>query len=413
MHLPERPVNLGYCTNIHPGNGWAAVLANLRRHAPAVRREVSPGAALGLGLRLSDLESRELARPGELEAFREFLTSCGLYVFTINGFPYGPFHGEPVKEHVFVPDWTTRERLAYTLRLAEILAGLLPPGEEGGISTVPLGYRPRSGRQAQPGPWPAALPGIMANLVVALGRLADTTGRTIHVDFEPEPDGLLECAADAAAFFEECLLRLVAPAVAWRAGRGRAAAEEAVLRHLRVCLDTCHMAVRFEDPAAVLDVLGAKGIRVGKVQISSALELGLADGACRQASAASLRPFADDCYLHQVVVQGPEGVLARFPDLGPALDRWADVPAGTCRIHFHVPLFAERFEAFGSTASSIPAILEAVARRTDCRDFEVETYTWDVLPPGLKADVADQIVRELRWAGRAMPGGAPCARPPS
>ena len=49
-----------------------------------------------------------------------------LYVFTINGFPYGCFHGARVKENVYVPDWRTPERRDYTNLLADILADLLP-----------------------------------------------------------------------------------------------------------------------------------------------------------------------------------------------------------------------------------------------------------------------------------------------
>ena len=47
-------------------------------------------------------------------------TRSGLYVFTINGFPYGPFHGQPVKAAVYRPDWREAERGRYTADLAEL-----------------------------------------------------------------------------------------------------------------------------------------------------------------------------------------------------------------------------------------------------------------------------------------------------
>ena len=65
-------------------------------------------------------------------------------MFTINGFPHGTFHGQPVKADVHAPDWRSEERVAYTLRLAEILAALLPDGVDGTISTSPLSYGPGS-----------------------------------------------------------------------------------------------------------------------------------------------------------------------------------------------------------------------------------------------------------------------------
>ena len=57
---------------------------------------------------------------------RGFLDAEGLYVFTINGFPYGAFHGQRVKEEVYLPDWRDEERLRYTDSLAWLLADLLP-----------------------------------------------------------------------------------------------------------------------------------------------------------------------------------------------------------------------------------------------------------------------------------------------
>src|SRR4029079_7723643 len=66
----------------------------------------------------------------------------GLEVVTINGFPYGNFHADVVKRAVYHPDWTTDERRAHTMGLAEILAQVLPPDRDGGtISTLPLAHR--------------------------------------------------------------------------------------------------------------------------------------------------------------------------------------------------------------------------------------------------------------------------------
>ena len=78
------------------------------------------GEAYAIGLRLSDQAARELSEPAVLDAFRQWLADENCYVFTINGFPFGNFHGERVKEQVYVPDWTLAERLEYTLSLIHI-----------------------------------------------------------------------------------------------------------------------------------------------------------------------------------------------------------------------------------------------------------------------------------------------------
>jgi hypothetical protein len=144
LAVPGGP-HLTYCTNIHPGETWAEVRANLERHVRAVKASVAPSQPFGVGLRLSAVAASTLAQPAELEAFSAFLRASGLYVFTINGFPYGPFHGTRVKEEVYLPDWLDEARLRYTDGLADLLAALLPDesGLEGTVSTVPGAYKAR------------------------------------------------------------------------------------------------------------------------------------------------------------------------------------------------------------------------------------------------------------------------------
>ena len=133
--------HLTYCTNIHPGNGWSEVYGNLQRYASPLKARLAPSGAFGIGLRLSGRESSELLQDDSLQQFQAFLQEHGLYVFTLNGFPYGPFHQQPVKAQVHAPDWRDEERVRYTLRLIEILAFLLPDQLDGSISTSPLSYK--------------------------------------------------------------------------------------------------------------------------------------------------------------------------------------------------------------------------------------------------------------------------------
>ena len=262
---------------MHPGSGWGELLRNLQALVPRLKARLAPERPFGLGLRLSNAESRELLAGDHLARFQDFLTQHDLYVFTLNGFPYGDLTGQPVKEAIFAPDWRAARRLDYTLRLVDILARLLPAGGEGGISTVPLSYRPWIGTEAE------ALAQITANLVDLTARLirveADT-GKLIHLDLEPEPDGLLECSREVVEFFQTQLLERGAPQLARAAGLSEAEARRRLLRHLRVCLDTCHLAVAYEDPAAALAALTRNGIQVGKVQITAGLKVTLpANGA--------------------------------------------------------------------------------------------------------------------------------------
>ena len=405
--MPARHADphLTYCTNIHPGESWLEVRDNLERYLVPVRERVAPGRPFGVGLRLSAESARALADPSALDELRSFLRAHELYVFTINGFPYGPFHGRPVKEQVYLPDWLDPERLAYTDRLADVLAALLPEGIEGSISTVPGAFAPRVRDDADQARMARALLDHVAHLVL----LRESTGRRVALALEPEPCCFLETIAETVAFFERHLHSASAAAhVSDAAGLSRADADAAIREHLGVCLDACHLAVEFEEPEQVLGALAAAGIRVPKVQVTAGLRAVLheGDGAMLDALAA----FADDVYLHQVVERRDDGTLTRHLDLPQALAAARESAGrGTreWRVHFHVPVFRERYGAFDGTQGYVAELLRLVRERAVSEHFEVETYTWDVLPEEFRREgIVGGIVRELEWAGMHLGRGS-------
>lgn len=394
MQLPDHPdFHLTYCTNIHPADGWAAVRENLERFAPALKARFSPAAPFALGLRLSARDARELLEGDNLPRFRAFLDDHGLYVALVNGFPYGHFHGAPVKASVYAPDWRDEARVRYTLDLVRILRALLPPGLDGGVSTAPLSYKPWMA-EAREEDW-RAIVGNVARVAAALVRVKQESGTEIHLDIEPEPDCTLENTAETIEFFERRLLPAGGPALAASIGGTEQEARGHLLEHVRVCFDCCHFAVEFEDAAAALDRFAAAGIRVGRTQLSSALTVPpSADAAASGRVRERLRAFADSTYLHQVVERG-QGGLRRYPDLPDALKRQGPQPEW--RIHFHVPLFAAEYDGLGSTQAYVVGVLGHLLHTGATRHLEIETYTWDVLPAGLKLDLLESIAREYEW----------------
>ncbi len=389
-------VHLTYCSNIHPGESWAEVRANFDRHVVPVRDRLAACGAdgdFGVGLRLSARAAAELAAPEALAEFRDFLGRQRLYVFTINGFPYGTFHGQRVKEDVYLPDWRDPERLRYTLQLADLLAALLPQDAtiEGSLSTVPGAFKP-----ALTGPQDLAL--IVEHLLCAVAHLVALkarTGRRIALALEPEPHCLLETMAEVVTFFER---DLHGPAAMRRmmalTGLAEAGASQALREHLGVCLDLCHAAVEYEEPAQVVHGLAHAGIRVAKMQISAGLRL----PELNTRALAALQRFQDPVYLHQVVQRGPGG-LKRFADLPEALAALPDSTAGLeWRVHFHVPVFLEELAPFASTQAFIREMLAMQRASAISRHLEVETYTWDVLPDAYRSGTVDEAVaRELSW----------------
>ena len=378
---------IGYCTNVHAGATLDETRGNLRRYAVAVRESLQLDRPLGIGLWLSAAAVREIVSADGATAFGDWLHAAGLDVFTINGFPYGDFHKRVVKHEVYRPDWSTPQRLAYTLDLARILAAIRPGGEAG-ISTLPLGW----------GPWLTddGVTAAAANLRKAALTLADierATGVLVHLDLEPEPGCRLQRAADVVSLFERHLLT--------------GTDDDVIRRHLRVCHDICHAAVMFEDQAAMLAAYDSVGVQVGKVQVSSAVRASFDDAdpdptALRDA----LGRFREDRYLHQTMVRtGKTTEPIFYEDLPDALA--SATAAGEWRVHFHVPIFLERLGPLRTTTHEIDRWLLLVKDRPEFRHFEIETYAWEVMPAEHKRTLADDIATELRWLdGRLGTGTA-------
>jgi hypothetical protein len=372
-------LHLAYCTNVHPGETWAETFDSLNRHTLAVKAKLGLKGPYAIGLRLSDQASRELADRGKLVDFQRWLGKHDCYVFTINGFPFGRFHGARVKERVYLPDWTDPQRLDYTNRLFDLLGQLVPPGIEGSVSTSPGSFKefiqsPEQEQRIHDNLW---------RCVQHIAQTSESTDRKLHLGLEPEPLGLFENSEETVGFFEK--LRAEHP--------GDARLEE----NLGVNYDACHFAVEFEEPQAAVARFRENHIRLSKIHISNALRLRPNPEALAQLSV-----FAEDVYLHQVIVRQPDGSLVRFKDIDLALASplaRTSAPTSEWRVHFHIPLHSQPPGEFDTTADHILGLLkELQAEPKLCSHLEMETYTWSVLPEGLKSrDVSDQLVEEYRW----------------
>ncbi|MHC4660054.1 MAG: metabolite traffic protein EboE [Planctomycetota bacterium] len=388
----EPPLHLAYCLNIHPGETWFENFSAIRSYALKVRDAVSPDEPFGLGLRLGSEASKSLLEKRELDEFSRFLTDNNLYVFTINGFPYGRFHRTRVKRDVYKPDWRTTERRDYTVRLADILAELLPEGVSGSISTVPCSYK--SWIEGEEDVWQMVQ--MLIDSAVYLDGIYKAHDRDICLALEPEPGCYLETIEETVEFFGGPVMNYGAHYYSGKVGCGLDEAQTAIKRHLGVCLDTCHAAVQFEEPVRNLKILRENEIRVAKIQMSSALKTSPTEKAVER-----LKEFLDPVYLHQAGSRDRNGEVRRYPDLSDALaahTEGEEPEENEWRIHFHVPLY---FEKEGDIAS-VPPFFSQDFRSLASEDFtthlEIETYTFDVLPGQLRnMPVTESIVREYEW----------------
>lgn len=389
--------HLTYCTNIHPGESWAEVFDQLKTNIPELKNRLSPEKPFGIGLRLSAEAAEDLMNGDRLQEFKKWLRKEDTYVFTMNGFPYGSFHGEVVKDNVYKPDWQTNKRVNYTLNLAHILAELLPAGMDGGISTSPLSYKY----------WFDDASGMeevfqqstehLAQVAWQLDEIRDASGKEIHIDIEPEPDCILENSHETISFFKDWLFPLGSQYLSTERDISKEKAIEIIQNHISVCYDTCHFAVEYEDPKEAIQAIQRAGIRIGKTQISAALKIGFEDPDQTQSIVSKLKAFEERTYLHQVVEMRADGSRHQYRDLPDAFGAISDHDPKEWRIHYHVPIFVDEFDGLHSTQDDIIKSLKVLLESSDCTHYEIETYTWGVLPDNLKTNLRDSIEREFRW----------------
>jgi sugar phosphate isomerase/epimerase len=385
MSLGEFP--LSYCTNVHPGRTVREVENGLDRYAVPVMRASGRPLAAGLWLARS-VVTELLQSPATLQQFTEGLGRRGLSCHTLNAFPFGDFHSERVKENVYLPDWSTPQRLTYTIDCAEVLARLLGTGvDDGSISTMPLGFR---GFEHSP----EFLQRCAGGLIECARRLADLrhrTGKQIRIAVEPEPFCVVETTSQTVDFFK----------LLWREAE-RAGAIDAVRTHIGLCFDVCHQAVEFEEVGESIRQLDREGVRINKLHVSCALQLD--DPRNNAKGRAALKRYVEPRYLHQTIASLPDERYARAVDLTEQLiDSPGDdfLSAESWRVHFHVPVDADRIGPLRTTRPALRDALVAVARLSYAPHIEVETYTWGVLPGEDRPDLIAGLTRELA-ATRAL-----------
>lgn len=378
MSLSTLP--LSYCTNVHPGMSMDEVVRGVTEYTAPTRRQL--GAPLAAGLWLAQPVTAELkADPQKLTTLRQVLADNDLVCYTLNAFPYGNFHSERVKEEVYRPDWSEPARLDYTRDCAKVLAELMPEGVEGSISTVPLGFK----QMPHDEDFLDRCIDNLLQLARGLDDLHDETGRVVRLAVEPEPLCVLETTDETLRFFERLRQRAA-----------DAAAGEIVDRHIGVCYDVCHQSVEFEDAKESIGRLHAAGVRINKVHITCAIRL--VDPANNADGREALASYVEPRYLHQTFARGADGRVRATVDLARPL---CEVPppeylnADEWRVHFHVPVNAERLGPLETTRDDLQRALKAVAALEYAPHLEVETYTWAVLPGQTPPSLVDGLTAEL------------------
>ena len=383
MTIWTRP-QLCYCSNVHAGANLQQLEHSIENSLTRVR-ELRGLTQMGGGLWINHSSLQQLQDAEAQTQFSEHLRNHGIQLFTLNGFPMLNFHQEQVKQKVYQPDWSSRQRSDYTIQLAELLARLLPADQTSAtISSLPLGFAPEwsdaNHRQAID---------LLEHSLQSLQKLNQATGKQIRLCLEMEPGCVLESTDQLIHFFKHDLQHVDS---------------QLIDDHLGVCFDICHQAVMFEDIEQSLEKIHQAGITIGKIQVSSALEL---TDPKNKAGAETLAHFIEPRYLHQACCKDHNGQLFKALDLQQAFDtfprdcRW--------RVHFHVPIQSQNLISplLSTTQNAIGKTLDFLQSHPQLQPhLEVETYTWHVLPESLRPqndeDMAYGLSQELNWLENEM-----------
>lgn len=398
----EDYAHLTYCTNIHPGESWEEVFDNLKQYTLSVKKRLTPENLFGIGLRLSKKSASTLLEGNNLQNFKTWLDKNGLYVFTMNGFPYGEFHNTVIKDQVHTPDWTTEDRVNYTHDLMKILAFLLPEGMDGSVSTSPLSYKYWFNTQEDINNTTKKACQALIKIALQLINIKKNTGKLLHLDLEPEPDGFLENTQEVISFYKNHLLKEGAQIIQNELNISLEEAKTHILNHIQICYDVCHFALAYESPQFVISSLQNEGINIGKIQISAAIKCEKSNINSITTQQDCLKQFDEPTYLHQSVIRLDDDSLVHFSDLSEGINLMEHSNYKEIRTHFHVPIFVSDFQVLESTQNDIIDALKLWKKTKYSNHLEVETYTWSILPEHLQTDITSSIVRELEWVTKQL-----------
>ena len=365
-HRDGSTVHLGYSATVHPAAELDELVAGLDACAGAVRKALGVP-VLGVGLWFPHRLADRLANsPSALSKLRRALRRNRLEVVTLNGTPHAQFTDKVVGTKLYCPDWTDPERLRYTLDLIDVLAELLPADAPyGSISTVPLGWRVPWSRDRN-----RAAREAIDRVEQHLARTETRTCRMIRIAVETEPGCVLEMIGQAAAWLD----RYASP----YGGGSR----------IGLGLDTCHLAVQFEEPAESFELLWRAGVDVVKAQLSLAPTLvDPSDASGRYALGQLGRPK----YLRQVREWGGPGVddVAQANELSSHA-AW--------RMHAHLAAHAAPPDPLSATTGVLDECLTRLVGGGHplTHHLESEVYVWPRAPRTQQA-LAKRIAKELGW----------------
>jgi len=367
-----------YCGNVHPVVGLSDLEQYLDESTPSVQNHF--GAKFPLGLWLPKTAMQDALSEKGLASLRGRLETLETMPVTFNAFPMEVFHGTRVKELVYTPDWSTRERLDYTKSVAQL--GVKLGMKSFSISSLSGGFKPNDKAEKV-----TQYLEHWLQWVDWARSLEENESVRVSLALEPEPFNTMEDESDAIQLWAK--LR--------EAAKVKGISEEYLQRYLGLCFDTCHFSVRYVSLTEAWERLKQHSIPVHKIQVSVAPRWQASMG---EESRMKFFNWEEPVYLHQSFAK-VAGQRQSFLDLDLAkryegkVEEW--------RTHFHVPIhFGHREDSTGFELIDFLNYLKM--HETEIPVLEVETYSFNSMGEqwGEQTSLEQSIAKEMLWLQEQM-----------
>ncbi len=373
---------LGYSLNVFPDETTKELWRTLRDQAIPIQRESFESEPFPIEMRLSGEMACELtADAAQRKRLSNFLQANSLEIVTLNAFVPLSFHEANVKEKVYLPRWDEgRERLAYTLACADLLAELGSSRAPYLSLSVPAGILKRDLSATHLEQSAAAFAVALARFASHAHQLWKRTKRWCVLALEAEPGLTCERTDELIEFFQTALDVYGA---GWLAKNESScgsldAARRLLRQFIGINFDTCHQLVEGEDLRLAVQLIRSAGISIFKVHVSNCLLV--RNPSKRPKEVKRLKNFySQSKFLHQTTSFRANG-SAFVLDLPAA---WREEhrraffgsEVRELRVHYHMPLLPDSGSA--TMLEEVRAFLRWFARsRSGKCPLIIETYTW-------------------------------------
>lgn len=337
---------LTYCSNIFKTNNLKKLSFNIKKYKEKFFKKYN----LNVNICLSNNLIKNINKKN-LNSFREFYS---IKITSINGFVYQNFHLKNIKENIYLPDWTSKNRFLFTKNILTYTDSIAKKKEKISISTLPISYIK----------WVNFFlnPFIFYEATQNLKKLTMQIKKS-HLDIEPEPFCLIESYSDFLKFKKNWIKTLII---------------KKNEKSLTLCYDICHFSVIFEKQKIISKLITIDNLKIGKIQISIALKTIIHyKHVFIKKLTKTLTKLKKSDFLHQSIIKN-YSKIEKFSDIYFFLKKIHLFKNKELRIHCHIPLYKKKFKYFDSTYKDTFNSLNLIKKHNLTKNIEIESYTYHI-----------------------------------